>query len=336
MTLGVKKQKVEGECSALDNLKAAGTRVVADSGDFKAIAKYDPQDSTTNPSLILAASKKSDYQTLIDNAVQYGKQHGTTTDEQVCCAMDKLLVEFGTSILKIVPGMVSTEVDARLSFDKEATIKKALRIIELYKEEGIDKDRVYIKIASTWEGINAAKVLEKEHGIHTNLTLLFSFAQAVACAEARVALVSPFVGRIVDFYTAKTGKQYTSEDNPGIISVKNIYNYYKKHGYKTIVMAASLRTIDEVKALAGLDNMTLPLSVLDKLMDSSESVPTVLTPEIAKREGGEKISYINNESKFRFAMCEDEMATSKLADGIRKFAADAVTLQELLEKKVTA
>ncbi|QLL33194.1 hypothetical protein HG536_0E01050 [Torulaspora globosa] len=327
-----KKQKL----SSLDQLKASGTVVVADTGDFESIAKFTPQDSTTNPSLILAAAKKEGYAKLIDVAVAYGKEHGKTTEEKVENAVDRLLVEFGKEILKIVPGRVSTEVDARLSFDKEATVKKALHIIDLYKSVGIDKERVLIKIASTWEGIQAAQELEKEHGIHVNLTLLFSFPQAVAAAEANVTLISPFVGRIMDFFKAKTGKTYSGEEDPGVKSVRRIYNYYKKHGYKTIVMGASFRNTAEIRALAGVDFLTISPNLLDELYNSTEAVPKVLDPESAKEQGEDKVSFINNESAFRFELNEDDMATEKLADGIRKFSADIVTLFDLIEKKIVA
>lgn len=329
-------QKKQKTSSSLDQLKASGTVVVADTGDFESIAKFTPQDSTTNPSLILAAAKQEGYSKLIDVAVAYGKENGKTTEEKVENAVDRLLVEFGKEILKIVPGRVSTEVDARLSFDKDATVKKALHIIDLYKKVGIDKERVLIKIASTWEGIQAAQELEKDHGIHVNLTLLFSFPQAVAAAEANVTLISPFVGRIMDFFKAKTGKTYSGEEDPGVLSVRRIYNYYKKHGYKTIVMGASFRNTDEIKALAGVDFLTISPNLLDKLYNSNDSVPKVLDPESAKAEGEDKVSFINDESSFRFQLNEDEMATEKLSDGIRKFSADIVTLFDLIEKKVTA
>ncbi|KAL2709748.1 Transaldolase [Kluyveromyces marxianus] len=328
-----KKQKF---ANSLEALKATGTVVVADTGDFESIAKFTPQDATTNPSLILAAAKQDAYAKLIDAAVEYGKKHGSNIDEQVEISVDKLLVEFGTAILKVVPGRVSTEVDARLSFDKEATVKKALEIIKLYEAEGISKERVLIKIASTWEGIQAAQELEKDYGIHVNLTLLFSFSQAVAAAEANVTLISPFVGRILDWYKAKTGETYTAETDPGVESVKNIYNYYKKHGYKTIVMGASFRNVGEIKALAGVDYLTISPKLLDELMASQDPVPQVLDPESAKDQGSGRISFINDESKFRFELNEDAMATEKLSEGIRKFSADIVTLFDLIKAKIQA
>ncbi|CCD24722.1 sedoheptulose-7-phosphate:D-glyceraldehyde-3-phosphate transaldolase NQM1 NDAI_0D04080 [Naumovozyma dairenensis CBS 421] len=333
-----KKQKVQpkGEKTSLEYLKETGTKVVADTGDFEQIAKYEPMDSTTNPTLILAASKKEEYAKLMDNAIEYGKSHGDTLEEKAENAIDKLLVEFGTEILKIVPGKVSTEVDARLSFDKEAMVSKAIDLMKLYDEAGISKERVYIKLSSTWEGIQAAKELEEKHGIHTNLTLLFSFVQAVACAEANVSLVSPFVGRITDYYKSKTGKDYPPEDDPGLKSVERIYYYYKKHSYDTVIMAASMRNIGQVKQLAGIDNLTLSLSVLDSLLNSHESIEKRLVPEDAKEKGDEKETFINDESKFRYQLNDDAMATDKLADGIRKFAADAITLTDLVKERLSS
>ncbi|KAG0679862.1 sedoheptulose-7-phosphate:D-glyceraldehyde-3- phosphate transaldolase [Pichia californica] len=322
--------------SQLEQLKAAGTVVVADTGDFESISKFTPQDATTNPSLILAATKQPQYAKLIDVAIDYAKSKASTPAEQASIALDRLLVEFGTEILKIVPGRVSTEVDARLSFDKDATVKKALEIIQMYKDQGISKERVLIKIASTWEGIQAAKELEAEHGIHCNLTLLFSFVQAVACAEAKVTLISPFVGRILDWYKAKTGKEYTSETDPGVLSVRQIFNYYKKYNYNTIVMGASFRNTGEISALAGCDYLTISPGLLEKLSESKDSLPQVLNAEKAKALDLEKVSYINDEPKFRFLLNEDAMGTEKLSEGIRKFSADCITLYDELLKKVTA
>lgn len=329
----LKKQNI-GKTS-LDNLKETGTVVVVDTCDFEEIEKYSPQDATTNPTLILAASKKEAYQNLMNTAIQYGKKNGSLLQEQVDIATDKLLVEFGKSILNIVPGRVSTEVDARLSFDKKATIAKAINIINLYEKEGISKDRVLIKIGATWEGIQAAKELEANYKIHTNLTLLFSFVQAVACAEAGVTLISPFIGRIMDYFKEKTGDTYTGHNDPGVLAVKRIYYYYKKHDYDTIIMGASFRNLDEIKALAGLDHVTLSLNLLDKLLNSKEQISKQLDVETAKEKGEDKTSYINNESKFRYDFNEDEVAVIKMAEGIRKFAADANTLQQLLEKRLS-
>lgn len=310
--------------------------VVEISNFHTAIAKYKPQDATTNPSLILAATRKAEYAPLIDAAVLAVKTSSGTVQEKAEAALDALLVEFGAKILDIVPGRVSTEVDARLSFDKDATIKKALYIINLYKAKGISKERVLIKVASTWEGIQAAQELECKHGVHVNLTLLFSFVQAVAAAEAKVTLVSPFVGRILDWYKASTGRTFASHEDPGVISVGTIYNYFKKFGYKTIVMGASFRNIDEIKELAGIDFLTISPNLLEKMYNSTDPVPKKYDAADAKALDIKKESYISDEAKFRYLLNEDQMATEKLSEGIRKFAADAVTLQKVLEKKISA
>lgn len=320
--------------SQLEQLRAAGTVVVADTGDFESIAKFTPQDATTNPSLILAATKQSQYAKLIDVALEYAKSKASTREQQASIALDRLLVEFGTEILKIVPGRVSTEVDARLSFDKDATIKKALEIIAMYKDQGISKERVLIKIASTWEGIQAARELEANHGIHCNLTLLFSFVQAVACAEAKVTLISPFVGRILDWYKAKTGETYTQETDPGVQSVRQIFNYYKKFDYNTIVMGASFRNVGEIAALAGCDYLTISPGLLESLSNSTEPLPQVLEVGKAKALDLEKVSYVDDEAKFRFLLNEDAMATEKLAEGIRKFSVDCVALYDALLERL--
>jgi len=322
--------------NSLDQLKATGTVVVSDSGDFASIAKYKPQDATTNPSLILAASKKPDYATLIDKAVEYAKKHGGSKEEQVDAALDRLLVEFGKEILKIVPGKVSTEVDARFSFDTKASVDKALHIIELYEKDGISKDRVLIKIASTWEGIKAAEILQRDHGINCNLTLMFSLVQATAAAEAGAFLISPFVGRILDWYKAANKKEYSKEEDPGVESVKSIYNYYKKFGYKTIVMGASFRNIGEITELAGCDYLTISPSLLEELMNQDAPVPKKLDASQATSLNLEKKSYINDEPLFRFDFNEDQMAVEKLREGISKFAADAVTLKDILTSKLGA
>jgi transaldolase len=319
--------------NSLDHLKATGTVVVTDTGEFESIAKYKPQDATTNPSLILAAAKKPTYAALIDRAVAAAQKSGNTAKEKANVALDLLLVEFGSEILKIVPGRVSTEVDARLSFDKDASIKKALHLIDLYKAKGIDKDRVLIKLASTWEGIQAARELESKHGIHVNLTLMFSFVQAVAAAEAKATLISPFVGRILDWYKASTGKTYESTEDPGVLSVKNIFNYYKKFGYKTIVMGASFRNTGEIKELAGCDFLTISPALLEELHNSTEAVPLKLDCAHASAIDFEKKSYVDDEPTFRLLLNEDQMAVEKLSDGIRKFSADCVTLLKLLESK---
>lgn len=299
----------------------------------KAIAKYKPQDATTNPSLILAAAKKPAYASLIEKAVEAVKDTKGTPAEKAAMALDQLLVEFGSEILKIVPGRVSTEVDARLSFDKEATIKKALEIIALYEKKGISKERILIKVASTWEGIQAARELEAKHGVHCNLTLLFSFAQAVAAAEADATLISPFVGRILDWYKASTGKTFESSEDPGVLSVQKIYNYYKKFGYKTIVMGASFRNTGEIKELAGIDFLTISPGLLEELYNSDAPVPQKLTVSAASASDLEKVTFVDDEAAFRFSLNEDQMATEKLSDGIRKFSADCVTLLKQLEAK---
>jgi transaldolase len=320
--------------SSLDQLKATGTTVVCDSGDFATIDKYKPQDATTNPSLILAASKKPEYAKLIDAAVAWGKQHADNIDDQVDATLDNLLVQFGKEILNVVPGKVSTEVDARFSFDTQASVNKALRIIDLYKEQGIGKERVLIKIASTWEGIKAAEILQRDHGINTNLTLMFSLVQAIAAAEANAFLISPFVGRILDWYKASTKKEYSKEEDPGVQSVGSIFNYYKKFGYKTIVMGASFRSVGEVTELAGCDYLTIAPNLLEQLYNSTDSVPKKLDASKASSLDIEKKSYINDEAAFRFYFNEDQMATEKLREGISKFAADAVTLKDILRKKI--
>lgn len=314
--------------STLDQLKAM-TTIVADTGDFEAMKAHKPTDATTNPSLILSAAQQEQYQHLIDRAVKHGNKAGATVDEKIAEAFDYLSVLFGVEILKIVPGRVSTEVDARLSFDTKGSIDKALKLIALYEELGIDRNRILIKLASTWEGIQAAKLLEKEHNIHCNLTLLFSFAQAVACAEAGVTLISPFVGRILDWYVSNTDvKQYAPHDDPGVVSVTKIYNYYKKFDYKTVVMGASFRNTGEVIALAGCDLLTISTKLLAELGSNTAQVVRQLDPVEAKKAKIEKLEL--DESKFRWLLNEDQMATDKLSDGIRKFAVDARKLEKLL------
>ncbi|KAF7422328.1 sedoheptulose-7-phosphate:D-glyceraldehyde-3- phosphate transaldolase [Pleurotus ostreatus] len=323
--------------TSLDYLKQTGTVVVSDSGDFESIDVYKPQDATTNPSLILAAANKPGYARLIDAAIQHGKAKGGSLEDQTNAAMDRLLVEFGKEILAIIPGRVSTEVDARLSFDKEATKAKAKELIALYESLGIKKERILIKIASTWEGIQAAKELERDDGIHCNLTLLFGFAQAVACAEAGVTLISPFVGRILDWYKKKTGKTYEGDEDPGVQSVKRIFNYYKQHGYNTIVMGASFRNVGEIKALAGVDFLTIAPALLEELKKSADQVPKKLEAKAAAQADPiAKVSYIDNEPEFRWALLQDEMAWDKLHEGIKKFAEDGQTLKDLLQKKLSA
>jgi len=318
--------------SALDQLKKM-TIVVADTGDFEAMKIYKPTDATTNPSLILQAANMPQYQPLINKAIDYGKKMGKTPEERLTHTMDKLFVLFGCEILKIVPGRVSTEVDARLSFNKEASITKACHLINLYAEEGIKKERILIKLASTWEGIQAAKVLEEKHGIHCNMTLLFNFAQAVSCAEAGVTLISPFVGRIFDWYVAHTDKKtYAPMEDPGVQSVTKIYNYYKKYDYKTVVMGASFRNAGEITALAGCDLLTISPKLLGELAESKEKLTQYLNVDTAKKQDLQKITI--DEKTFRWMLNDDEMANDKLSDGIRKFAADAIKLENLLKEKL--
>jgi transaldolase len=312
----------------LDQLKKL-TTVVADTGDFEAMKAFKPQDATTNPSLILQAATKAEYRPLIDQAINEHKGGGLAGQALTDAILDRILILFGLEILKIVPGRVSTEVDARLSFDTHGTVDKALQLIAAYEKEGISRDRVLIKIASTWEGIKAAEILEKQ-GIHCNLTLLFSFAQAVACAEAKVQLISPFVGRILDWHKASTGKDYQGDEDPGVISVKAIYNYYKKFGYQTEVMGASFRNKGEIIALAGCDLLTISPGLLAELAASEDAVEPKLTVEGAQKDPVEKISL--DEKTYRLMFNEDAMATEKTAQGIRNFAADIVKLEKLVNE----
>ena len=296
------------------------TVVVADTGELPAIAEYKPQDATTNPSLLLKVAQDSQYSELIDRAVS--KANGQLVD-----AVDNFGVDVGCEILKIIPGRVSTEVDARLSFDTNATIEKAEKLIQLYKERGVERERILIKIASTWEGIKAAEKLQQQ-GINCNLTLLFSFAQAIACAEANVFLISPFVGRILDWHKANGGQQsYEPLQDPGVQSVSHIYNYYKQHGYKTIVMGASFRNVGEIEALAGCDYLTIGPNYLEELRNDDGALKQQLSPN----NTGADIARIElNERAFRWMMNEDAMATEKLAQGIRGFAADQFKLEALM------
>ena len=310
--------------SSLDSLKKF-TTIVADTGDFESIKQYQPQDATTNPSLILKAALQDEYQHIVDQALTSAS---SKTTESV---MDQLLVLFGLEILKIVPGRVSTEVDARLSFDTAGTIAKAKEIIALYEANGASKDRILIKIASTWEGIKAAEELEKE-GIKCNLTLLFSKAQAIACAEANVQLISPFVGRIYDWYKKDTGIDYSGAEDPGVISVTDIYNYYKKFGYKTEVMGASFRNTGQITELAGCDLLTISPNLLEDLQNSDAEVTQKLNEQDAQASDQEKLSL--NEADFRLMFNEDAMATEKTAEGIRGFSADIVKLETLISSKL--
>jgi transaldolase len=312
----------------LDQLKKL-TTVVADTGDFEAMKAFKPQDATTNPSLILQAATKAEYRPLIDQAINEHRNTGLSGQALTDAVLDRILILFGLEILKIVPGRVSTEVDARLSFDTQGTVDKALQLIAAYEKEGISRDRILIKAASTWEGIKAAEILEKQ-GIHCNLTLLFSFAQAVACAEAKVQLISPFVGRILDWHKASTGKDYQGDEDPGVISVKAIFNYYKKFGYKTEVMGASFRNKGEIIALAGCDLLTISPGLLAELAASEDTIEPKLTAATAQSDPVEKISL--DEKSFRLMFNEDAMATEKTAQGIRNFAADIVKLEKLVNE----
>lgn len=309
----------------LDALKQF-TTVVADTGDFKQLAAYAPQDATTNPSLILKAVQKPEYAPLLAEAIA---RHGTADKVEL---MNRLLVRFGCEILRLIPGRVSTEVDARLSFDTAATLERARRLISLYRAEGVDSQRVLIKIAATWEGIRAAEQLERE-GIHTNLTLLFSFSQAVACGQAGVQLISPFVGRIYDWYKKQAGAQWdeaamAGANDPGVRSVKRIYEFYKRHGIPTEVMGASFRNVGQITALAGCDLLTISPELLGQLAASEAPLPRVLDPEAARALDIPAVSY--DEATFRFALNEDAMATEKLAEGIRAFVADTIKLEALM------
>ncbi|WGE52112.1 transaldolase [Actinobacillus equuli] len=314
--------------SQLDALREM-TVVVADTGDIEAIKQYQPQDATTNPSLILSASALPQYASLIDDAVAYAKAKSDDKAQQLIDAEDKLAVNIGLEILKIVPGRISTEVDARLSYDTEATIEKARQIMKLYNEAGVSNDRILIKIASTWQGIRAAEVLEKE-GINCNLTLLFSQAQARACAEAGVYLISPFVGRILDWYKAAEKKEYAPAEDPGVISVTNIYNYYKQYGYQTVVMGASFRNVGEITEIAGCDRLTIAPPLLKELAESN--APLVRKLEY-KGEVKTRPAPLT-EAEFYWQHNQDPMAVEKLAEGIRKFAVDIEKLEAMLAAKL--
>lgn len=314
----------------LDQLKQF-TTVVADTGDFESIRQFSPQDATTNPTLIYKAVGHPEYAPLLDQAVADRKGSDLPRAELVRDIIDDLLTIFGEKILQIVPGRVSTEVDARLSFDTEATIEKARKLIGLYAGRKVPRERILIKIASTWEGARAAEVLQKE-GINCNLTLLFSLPQAIACAEAKVRLISPFVGRIYDWYKAETGKEYSGADDPGVQSVCHIYNYFKKFGYETQVMGASFRNTSQILALAGCDLLTISPELLGDLQKSDAPVERQLSPDEAKASGVEKISL--DEKLFRWMLNEDAMATEKLAEGIRKFSEDIVKLEGLISQKL--
>ena len=306
--------------------------IVADTGDFASIRKYQPRDATTNPSLLYAAAQMPEYSDLVERTLAEASKRAPKESETLGLAMDLLAIAFGLEILNIVSHRVSTEVDARLSFDTEATIAKARWLIAEYEKHGIDRNRILIKIASTWEGIRAAEQLEKE-GIHCNLTLLFSLAQAVACAEAKAQLISPFVGRILDWYKASTGRDgYPASEDPGVVSVTNIYLYYRKFGYQTEVMGASFRNTDEILELAGCDLLTIGPGLLETLQSTDGEVPIKLNPESASSATINRINV--DEASFRWHMNEDAMATEKLSEGIRKFAADTVKLEQLIVEKL--
>tara|TARA_R110002072_G_scaffold99008_1_gene217998 strand:+ start:128321 stop:129286 length:966 start_codon:yes stop_codon:yes gene_type:complete len=318
--------------NSLEQLKQH-TVVVADTGDIDAIAKHKPQDATTNPSLLYKAAQMPQYQPLVDEAIAYGRAAGKSDSELIDAIIDKLSVTFGCRILDIIPGRVSTEVDARLSFDTKGTIAKAHQLIALYKDAGVSSDRILIKIASTWEGICAAEHLEKE-GIHCNLTLLFGFGQAVACAEAGVTLISPFVGRIYDWYRKSQGVDAIPiSKDPGVQSVTSIFNYYKKHGYKTEVMGASFRTKEQVMALCGSDLLTISPDLLSQLADNKADIPKSLDATAAQNMNIERVDM--NEATFRWMLNEDAMATEKLAEGIRGFSADLDKLRAYLHDRMS-
>jgi transaldolase len=318
--------------NTLDKLKEM-TIVVADTGDIDSIKEHEPRDATTNPSLLLAAAQQPEYGHLVDDALAHCSENnicGTEPNMRHC--VERLALNFAKEILKIVPGRVSVEVDATLSFDTQATIETARRIISMFESEGIDRSRILIKIASTWEGIKAAEEVEKE-GIHCNLTLLFSFAQAVACAEAGVKLISPFVGRIMDWYKAKEGvDSFAPQDDPGVLSVTKIYNYYKKFGYQTEIMGASFRNTGEIKELAGCDLLTISPKLLIELENEESHLPRKLSPENSEAADIDQLHL--DEKTFRLMLNEDAMATEKLAEGIRKFSADLATLSNfMIDKK---
>ncbi|MDU4093646.1 MAG: transaldolase [Pantoea sp.] len=313
----------------LDALKQF-TTVVADSGDIESIRNYNPEDATTNPSLILKAAGLESYKHLIDDAIEYAKKQGGSKETQIINASDKVAVNLGMEILKSVPGRVSTEVDARLSFDRGMCVTKAEKLVRMYEDHGIDRSRILIKLASTWEGIRAAEELEK-NGINCNLTLLFSFAQARACAEAGVFLISPFVGRIYDWYNSRQPMDpYNVEEDPGVKSVRAIYEYYKSHRYKTIIMGASFRKTEQILALAGCDRLTISPNLLQDLQSSDAPVERKLTPST---QGFHEPSPLS-ESEFRWEHNQDPMAVEKLSEGIRQFAADQIKLEETLAARL--
>ncbi|MFA7238918.1 MAG: transaldolase [Sulfuricellaceae bacterium] len=313
--------------SLLAQLKSM-TTIVADTGDIEAIRHHCPQDATTNPSLLLKAASLPQYAPLIEDAITWAKSQSADPEQQVHDALDKLAVNVGLEVLKIVPGRISTEVDARLSFDTEASVQKARKLIGLYNQAGIANQRVLIKIASTWEGIRAAEILERE-GVNCNLTLMFGFAQARASAEAGATLISPFVGRILDWHKAHSGHDFPAEEDPGVLSVRQIYDYYKAHGYKTIVMGASFRNMGEILALAGCDRLTIAPSLLEELEAGQGKLERRLSDPGTPSPCPDRMT----ETEFRWAMNEDAMATEKLAEGIRGFTVDQIKLEKVLAGK---
>jgi transaldolase len=331
MSTGILEKETTGtKLNQLEQLKRF-TIVVADTGDFESIKDFKPQDATTNPSLIYAATQKEKYAHLLDEVIADRKKSGLSGPAQIDDIIEHLLIKFGCEILKIVPGRVSTETDARYSFDTEGSIGKARQLIKLYEERKIPRERVLIKIASTWEGINAAEQLQKE-GIKCNLTLMFSLPQAVRCAEAKVQLISPFVGRIYDWYKAHEKRDYKGPEDPGVQSVQEIYTYYKKFGYPTEVMGASFRNISQILELAGCDALTISPELMKELSESTEPVERKLDPEKAKSAKIDKLDL--DEKMFRWLLNENAMATEKTSEGIRKFAADIVKLEKVVAGKL--
>lgn len=307
------------------------TTIVADTGDIDSINEYSPTDATTNPSLILQAANKPQYSHLIEEAVSFAKEKSSSSEQQLRLLMDKLFVNFGSEILKIIPGRVSTEVDARLSFDIEASIQTARGLIELYAGMGIPKERILIKLASTWEGIQACRTLEKE-GIHCNMTLMFGMAQAIACADANATLISPFVGRIFDWYKKSQGvESYPPEEDPGVLSVTKIFDYFKKFDYQTQVMGASFRNKEQVLELAGCDLLTISPNLLEEIRNEEGTLPQRLSADQSKEQSIEKVTL--GEKLFRWMLNENAMATEKLSEGIRKFAADSIKLEKIIDQK---
>ena len=323
-------KKSESKVTQLEQLRKF-TTVVADTGDFESIKEFKPRDATTNPSLIYAATQKEKYFHLLDEVLADRKNSGLSGAAQIEDVIDHLLVQFGAEILKIVPGRVSTETDARLSFDTQGSIDKGRQLIKIYESRKIPRERVLIKIASTWEGIAAGEVLEKE-GINCNLTLMFSLPQAVRCAEAGIELISPFVGRIYDWYKAANKREYTGAEDPGVQSVEEIYTYYKKYGYKTEVMGASFRNTSQIIELAGCDLLTISPELLEKLSESYDPVERKLDPEKAKKADVPRLEM--DEKKFRYLFNDNAMATEKTSEGIRKFSADIVKLEKFVASKL--